>query len=193
VNLSKYDVLILADGNSYTKFLDKDTLDDLKDWVNNGGTLIAMGSVLKALTTKKGFSIKTKETEKDSTLIVPVFEKNQREQIKKEIPGAIFKTKVDNTHPLAYGYNNSYFTLKLGNNAYAYLDQGTVVYLEENNTKPVAGFAGSDAQKKIANTLIFGVEDLGKGQIIYMVDNPLFRGFWENGKLFFANALFMVD
>jgi len=26
-----------------------------------------------------------------------------------------------------------------------------------------------------------------------MVDNPLFRGFWENGKLFFANALFMVD
>ncbi len=193
VNLSKYDVLILADGNSYTKFLDKDTLDDLKDWVNNGGTLIAMGSVLKALTTKKGFSIKTKETEKDSTLIVPVFEKNQREQIKKEIPGAIFKTKVDNTHPLAYGYNNSYFTLKLGNDAYAYLDQGTVVYLEENNTKPVAGFAGSDAQKKIANTLIFGVEDLGKGQIIYMVDNPLFRGFWENGKLFFANALFMVD
>jgi len=25
-----------------------------------------------------------------------------------------------------------------------------------------------------------------------MIDNPLFRGFWENGKLFFANALFMV-
>jgi len=24
-----------------------------------------------------------------------------------------------------------------------------------------------------------------------MVDDPLFRAFWENGKLFFANALFL--
>lgn len=193
VDLSKYDVLILPDGKDYAKFLNTDTLDDLKNWVNNGGKLIAMGSALKPLTSGEGFSIKTKETKKDSTLIVPVFDKSQREQIKKEITGAIFKTNVDSTHPLAYGYNDTYFTLKLGNEAYAYLDKGTVVYLEENNTKPVAGFAGSEAQEKIAQTLIFGVEDHGKGQVIYMVDNPLFRGFWENGKLFFANALFMVD
>ena len=193
VDLSKYDVLILPDGSSYSKFLDKDTLDELKDWVDNGGKLIAMGSVLKALSAKEAFGIKTKETEKDSSLIVPVFDISQREQIKKEITGAIFKTKVDNTHPLAYGYDDHYFTLKLGNKAYAYLDKGTVVYLEEKNARPIAGFAGSEAQEKIAETLVFGAEEHGKGQIIYMVDNPLFRGFWENGKLFFANALFMVD
>ena len=193
VDLSKYNVLILPDGRNYSDFLDKDTLEDLKNWVTNGGKLIAMGDVLKTLSAKEAFGIKTKETEKDSSLVVPVFDESQREQIKKEITGAIFKTKVDNTHPLAYGYGDSYFTLKLGNKAYAYLDQGTVVYLEDKNTKPVAGFAGSEAQDKIAETLIFGVEDHGEGQIIYMVDNPLFRGFWENGKLFFANALFMVD
>jgi hypothetical protein len=35
------------------------------------------------------------------------------------------------------------------------------------------------------------MEEYGRGQVVYMVDNPLFRGFWENGKLFFANAVFM--
>jgi len=29
--------------------------------------------------------------------------------------------------------------------------------------------------------------------VVYMADNPLFRGFWENGKLFFANAIFMAE
>ncbi len=60
------------------------------------------------------------------------------------------------------------------------------------NTVPVAGFAGCEAQKKMSKSLVFGVEKHGKGQVVYMVDNPLFRGFWENGKLFFVNALFMA-
>ena len=93
---------------------------------------------------------------------------------------------------MAFGYGDTYFTLKLGADSYDYLKQGTVAYLE-NDTKPMAGFAGSEAQKKIGKTLVFGVENHGRGQVVYMVDNPLFRGFWENGKLFFANALFMID
>jgi len=39
---------------------------------------------------------------------------------------------------------------------------------------------------------VFGVEDKGQGSITYLVDNPLFRTFWENGKMLFANAVFMV-
>jgi hypothetical protein len=33
---------------------------------------------------------------------------------------------------------------------------------------------------------------MGGGQVIYMSDNPLFRAFWDNGKLLFANAVFFV-
>jgi hypothetical protein len=40
--------------------------------------------------------------------------------------------------------------------------------------------------------LIFGVEDMGRGEVIYMADDPLFRSFWENGKLLFCNAVFLV-
>ena len=192
VNLSQYDVLILPSGWGYKKFMTKDKLKDLKDWVSNGGKLIAMGDAIKSLSGKEGFAIKNKKIEKDSTASIEPFDGSERERIKNAITGAIFRAKVDNTHPLAYGYDNTYFTLKLGSEAYSYLKKGNVVYLEENQNKPVSGFAGSKAQEKIAKTLIFGVENHGDGSVIYMVDNPLFRGFWENGKLFFANALFMV-
>jgi hypothetical protein len=47
--------------------------------------------------------------------------------------------------------------------------------------------------KNQPKSLIFGQENMGNGSLIYMIDNPLFRGFWENGKLFFVNALFLTN
>src|SRR5690606_33792181 len=120
------------------------------------------------------------------------YAETERESIKNSISGAIFKAKVDPTHPLGYGYGNHYFTLKLGGEAYGSLKNGTVAYLEKD-VVAISGFAGSEAVKKLGNSLVFGVEEYGRGQVVYMVDNPLFRGLWENGKLFFVNALFMVQ
>ncbi len=192
VDMDKYDILILP-GGRYSGYFNEKKLKGLKNWVSEGGKLIAMGGAINGIDGKNGFNIKTKETQKDTSKTKPMPHENlQREQMKNAITGAIFKAKVDNTHPLAYGYNTSYFTLKLGNSSFDYLKNGNAVYLEENS-KPVSGFAGSKAQKNIASSLIFGVENHGRGQVVYMVDNPLFRGFWENGKLFFANALFMVN
>ncbi|NNJ88042.1 MAG: zinc carboxypeptidase [Eudoraea sp.] len=192
-DLSEYDILILPDGRGYRSFMDKTMLESVKDWVSAGGRLIAMGNAIDAIEGKEGFGIKPKERKRDSTnLEVDPYENEQRERMKQAITGAIFKTRVDPTHPLAFGYGDTYFTLKLGNDSFEYLESGTVAYIE-NNTKPVAGFAGSEAQKTIATSMVFGVENYRRGQVIYMVDNPLFRGFWENGKLFFANALFMIN
>ncbi|MEE1964545.1 M14 metallopeptidase family protein [Allomuricauda taeanensis] len=193
VDLGKYNILILPDGR-YGNYFDEDQLSELKDWVRKGGKIIAMGGAINAIDGEKGFGIKVKEKEKETEQInTPLpYEDAEREQIKDAITGAIFKTKVDNTHPLAYGYGLDYFTLKLGSSSYDYLDGGNAVYIEDS-TKPFSGFAGSKAQKKISKSLIYGSEQFGKGHVIYMVDNPLFRGFWENGKLFFVNALFMIN
>ncbi len=193
IDLKDYHILILPDGR-YREFFNEAQLKKLKEWVKAGGKIIAMGGSINAIDGENGFGIKKKESVKDSAKNKPKPHKNtQRERIKKAITGAIFKAKVDHTHPLAYGYGTDYFTLKLGNAGYDYLKSGNAVYLEGVTQKPVSGFAGSEALKQVRNSLVYGVEQSGQGQVIYMVDNPLFRGFWENGKLFFANALFMVD
>ena len=71
------------------------------------------------------------------------------------------------------------------------MDSGFNVGYFPESAINVSGFAGENALKKVPNSLLFGIERKGKGQLIYMVDNPLFRSFWENGKLFFANAVFL--
>ena len=56
----------------------------------------------------------------------------------------------------------------------------------------ISGFAGKNILKSIEKSLVYGVESKGRGELVYLVDDPLFRSFWENGKLLFSNAVFMV-
>ncbi|MEO0570524.1 MAG: M14 family zinc carboxypeptidase [Bacteroidota bacterium] len=179
IDLEAYNILVLP-GGRYTRFMNDNRLNELKAWVRNGGKLIAMGGAIDGIDGESGFGIKRKKSIKDTIDMEPMaHEDRQREAMKNAITGAIFKTRVDNTHPLAFGYGTNYYTLKLGSGAYDYLSNGNAVYLE-NNARPISGFAGSEAKKKIGKSLVFGVENVGRGQVIYMVDNPLFRGKMEN-------------
>lgn len=191
-NLDKFNVLIIPNGY-YGSVLNDENMKKLKDWVRSGGKVIAIDGALRSFAGKDGFSLKYKDSEKenDDDNLTPYAER-EREYTNKLITGAIFKTNVDNTHPMAFGYDNHYFTLKLGSSAYDILESGyNVAHLD--NTKVYSGFAGKDALSELNNTLVFGEERMGNGSFIYFVDNTLFRSFWENGKLFLANAIFFVN
>ena len=185
-NLSKYNVLIMPSGY-YGSVLNENNMKKLKDWVRSGGKVIAMDGALRSFAGKDGFNLKYKSaenTEKKDNLTP--YADREREYANYLITGAIFKTDVDQTHPMAFGFGDDYFTLKLGSSAYQILDSGyNVAYLKD--AKVYSGFAGQNALKNLDKTLIFGEERYGSGSFIYMVDNPLFRGIWENGKLFFVN------
>ncbi|MGB5692085.1 MAG: M14 metallopeptidase family protein [Flavobacteriaceae bacterium] len=191
--LSDFDILILPHGSGYKEFLSEEILEKLKKWVEDGGQLVLVGGAIKGLADREGFDIKERELKKDSSIVdLNPHQQTARDLLKETVKGAIFKTWVDPTHPLAFGYNNQYYTLKRRNGSYDLLKSGNVVAIREH-TIPVAGFSGSETAERLINSLVFGVQDKGKGRVVYFVDNPLFRGFWENGKLFFANMLFMLD
>jgi len=40
--------------------------------------------------------------------------------------------------------------------------------------------------------MLFGVQDMGAGTVVYISEDPLFRNFWENGYLLIANAVFLA-
>lgn len=94
--------------------------------------------------------------------------------------------------PLAFGMKGNYYTLKTNELRYSYLENGWNVGIIPGNAKPVQGFAGHKVNKKLNNSLVLGVEEKGQGNIVYLLDNPLFRCFWESGKMIFANAVFIV-
>ncbi|HYE54706.1 MAG TPA: hypothetical protein VD996_07680, partial [Chitinophagaceae bacterium] len=56
----------------------------------------------------------------------------------------------------------------------------------------VSGFAGVKTKEKLRDGLLFGVSDMGRGNVVYLADAVLFRSFWENGKLMLCNAVFLV-
>ncbi len=192
IDLSAYDILVLPGGRGYREFLDTPRMEQIKEWIGGGGQLIAMGDALSALAGADGFDLRRKQSEVRDTAAPPLYGQTRRDRIQEAITGAIFRTEVDPTHPMAFGYGDSYFTLKLGGTAYELPGRGTVASLGQA-PRPVAGFAGHKALRRLPGSLVFGMEPHGAGAVIYMADNPLFRGFWENGKVFFANALFMVD
>jgi hypothetical protein len=192
-NFSKYDVIIIPNGY-YSNVLHKTTLDKLSTFVSAGGTLIVIGNALNSFADKKGYSLKSKESKKDSTKYnLTPYADQERKNIQNLITGAIFKSKVDVTHPLAFGYKSDYFSLKLSGTSFNYLENGINVAYFDKDTENVSGYAGSRALKNIPESLLFGEEQKGRGSIIYMVDNPLFRSFWHNGKLFLANAVFLLN
>jgi hypothetical protein len=195
IDLSKYDVLIMPSGN-YRSILNENGMNKLKTWIRKGGKVIAIERALSAFAGKDGFGLKYNKSddskEDENKNLIP-YAARSRENAKKMITGAIFKTTVDNTHPMAYGYDKSYFTLKLGSTSYSLMDRGSnVAYIGENPTK-VSGFAGSEALPKLKNSLVFGEDRMGRGSVIYMADNVVFRSFWENGKLFLINAIFFRE
>ncbi|WP_299061452.1 M14 family metallopeptidase [uncultured Polaribacter sp.] len=192
-DLSKYDVIILPSGY-YNSILNDSTLSNLKKWVRSGGTLVAIGNALNSFANKEGFSLKTKKNAEEVTNnnLIP-YEERERKSVANLITGSIFKSTLDNSHPLAFGYDKEYYSLKLSGTSYSYLKKGYNVGYFDKDSNNVSGYAGSKAVKNVPESLLFGEQTMGRGSIVYMVDNPLFRSFWENGKLFVANAVFLLN
>lgn len=196
INWKALDVLILPDG-TYRYLADKDFANKLRDWVTGGGKLIVMQDALAQIAGLDwGIHQKKldedKDEKKDEYALLKSYANREREGVKQLIPGAIYKVQLDNTHPLAFGFPSVYYTLKQDSRIYEYLEEGgwNVGIIKKDNY--LSGFVGTEMRKKLKDGLIFGVKEMGEGKIVMMADDPLFRSFWENGKLLFGNALFMV-
>jgi hypothetical protein len=201
VQWKNIDVLILPNGY-YRTLEDKSTTDLLRNWVREGGRLIAMENAVSQLAkaewgirSKGGNSDKKdddKDRKDDDYTLLHRYSDRQREEVMNSVPGSIYKVELDNSHPLAFGYPDHYYTIKQDDNVYEFIKEGgwNVGVLRKDNY--VSGFTGNKAKEKLKDGLIFGVQELGRGTVVYLADDPLFRSFWENGKLLFCNAVFLV-
>jgi len=192
-DLSDFTSLVLPSG-SYGEILTDAAIEKISSWVREGGNLILIGNANSNFTERNGFELKRKQpeaTEPTEEERLAPYDNRSRRYASNTTPGSAYEVTLDTTHPLAYGYNSEYYTLKLSANSYSYLDSGWNVGTARDNSYR-SGFVGAEAKPMIENSLSFGVQDYGQGQVVYLIDNTLFRGFWENGKLLFANSLFFV-
>ena len=193
-NLNNYDVLILPNGN-YRFLTDKPQTDAFKSWIQGGGNIIALENAVEQLA-KQDWSIKAKKADEGDTkdVYAPLrkYENRERDFIPNTTPGSIYRVELDNTHPLAFGFPAYYYTLKQDDAIYEFIKEDGWNVGVIKKEKQVAGFVGARLQSRLKDGLLFGVQELGRGTITYLADDVLFRSFWENGKLLFSNAVFLV-
>lgn len=191
INLKDFNVIIAPDG--YFRTLgEKSGADRLKEFVRGGGKIIALEGSVSAMATEWGLKNKSdKDEEKGDYVDVKKYGERDKSYLPNAIPGAIFKVDLDNTHPLGFGYPDFYYTLKQDGTLYEFMKGGwNVGVLKKDNY--VTGVAGTKVKNKLKDGMLFGVQSMGSGSVVFLTENPLFRNFWENGKLLIANAVFLV-
>ncbi len=182
--LSEFDVLFLADG-SY-----KEQEKTLFEFIRGGGRVVALGNSLDLFADSDDFKLTTlKAASASDSLTLSNYAMEERQSVRNYIPGAIFKARMDTTHPLAYGFEGDYETLTIGSDSYV-LPYGDQVAIFGENPEPLNGFAGKQALESMGGRMVLGVERFGRGEVIYFGDNPLYRSFWQQGKLLIINAVF---
>lgn len=194
VKWDEIDLFIMPNGN-YPFLKDKAQTDEFANWIRKGGKVIALESAVTQLASQSWSDLKpVKQDTSSKSKPNPLKKYGDRERgaLENYTAGAIFKVTFDSSHPLMFGVKD-YFTLKQDENLFQYFETGkgwNVGYITEDSK--MSGFVGHTLNKKLKNGLVFGTQNLGRGSVIYLTDNVLFRNFWESGKLIMANAIFFA-
>ncbi len=198
MDLNEFDVLILPSA-SYGSVLGEAGLKRLQEWVRSGGRVVAIDRAASWLAGNEGIalSMKSSDSEPDSVgqarARTRQFADRNRDRAPDSNPGAVYRVDVDETHPLAFGFSQETFVLRDGSDHPAIMtDEGSWNVGIIQTDGRVSGHTGYRAEERLEGSLAFGVQSDGAGEWVFLMDNPLFRGFWQSGLQLFANAVFMA-
>jgi hypothetical protein len=196
--MSEFSVLFVPEGYYESN-------SSITSWIEEGGKVIAFGSSIESLGVSLGLSATTNDDEENTDEEEGKSSKSKKEKkedvsfadaerssLSTNVIGAIYRCKLDQTHPLCYGIEN-YYTLRQSSDSYNKLENGFSPVSIAQSSDHLNGFVGYKAKPLQANSMVAGIQSKGSGQIILFTDNPIFRGFWENGKMLVANAIYQVD
>ena len=153
---------------NYSFLSDKNSAEEFHNWVNKGGKVIALENAVSQLS-KLDWTIKIKKPSEDGDkkdsiyTALHKYEDRDREPIANIAAGSIYKVELDNTHPLAFGYPNYYYTLKQDDNIYDFMKDGWNVGIVRKD-EPVAGFVGYQFKTKIKRWTVVRRTKCGRRQ-----------------------------
>jgi hypothetical protein len=204
LDIDEYDVLVLPGAwGGYSSVLDSTTLSKLEGWVRNGGTLIAtedaagfMSKEESGFTSVEGVKEDSSESNKETVKPAAYTPYAAREDSSglKRIPGSAFKGHIDNTNPLAFGLPDKLYSLKFSDEALKPSTDWQVVGYYDKDPESVlaSGYASQKNQKKAAGNAFAGVQDMGSGKVVFLLDNTQYRMFWVGPARMMQNAVMLL-
>lgn len=185
-NLKDYDVIILPEGDYNDKIKEA-----LTKWINLGGHLILIKESIDSFSETD--ELKLAKTEMEVEDRHERYGERSRKDISKQSVGSIGNIWLDSTHPIGYGYDDSFYLLMNFNHLYYIPEQGYVVAKSDENSKIINGFAGYLYKQNFRDKAFVITKKIGDGQVTSFVENPVFRAFWQDTKLLLANSIFFMN
>lgn len=189
-NLDKYNTIVMTDG-SYGGM--SGSVEKLKQWLAEGGTLIAMEGAVQWLKGVGLAYVKWSEDkpEEDKKQVRKAYGNMSMEAGASSISGAIFEAQGDLSHPLLYGFKREKLAVFRRGNFFMEPAQNPYATPLVHTASPLlSGYVNAKNLKSISNTAVVIVSGQGTGKVVCFADNPNFRGFWYGTNRVFANALF---
>ncbi|MBZ9627312.1 M14 family metallopeptidase [Psychroflexus sp. CAK1W] len=189
-SLDKYTHLIIPSSSSNS--LSDSGKTKLKDWVSDGGAIIAYKGTANWLKAEKMIDFTTKQ---DSVIAKNVsFDERSEFYGAKRIGGAIFNAKIDRSHPIAYGYNDDELALFRNSNLMLEADELSFNNpIQYTNSPLLSGYINKENLELIKGTVPFKHNSYGRGDVIIFTDNTNFRAFWLGTFKLFLNSIFFSD
>ena len=187
-DFSKYTDIILPSSWNKPGFPAK-LAEKLNDWVKSGGSLIGYRNSLEWMSEqgliKLGF--------KKDTLVAKNIRFDQKEDFEgaQETGGAIFETRIDRSHPIAFGYKNDRLPVFKNSNVYLEPDEQSYNNPILFTSRPLlSGYISEENSQLLRNSAYFKTVKKGKGRVIVFSDNTNFRAFWYGTNKLLMNAIF---
>ena len=190
--LQPYNVIVMANG---VPALSKTSTAILKEWVGNGGTLIATGKAYDWVNEAGILTMKTKSTaiKADSTAYL-TYEDKKTANAGNTISGVILNCHLDKTHPLAWGLDQDEIAVIKKGNIIFRKDADPYISPLHYTSKPLlSGFLSAKNQKLLKDTPAVFAKPYKTGCVIVFADDMNFRSYWFGTSKLFMNAVFFSE
>jgi hypothetical protein len=189
INLNRYNTLILPAG-SYRE-LSNAASEKIKRWTEEGGTLITIKNAASWATRNDLGKIQFKKSIEPDTTLQLNYADRSKEYSMNAIAGAIFKTEMDITHPLCYGYlQRELPVFKSGNSVAESLKTKYAEPVKFSSEPFLSGFVSDKNLERLKNTPVVSVQSVGSGKVISYHESMTFRGIWLGTNKLFMNSVF---
>lgn len=192
INLNDYSHIIFASGNY--KSLGKKTRKSVRQWVKGGGTLIGVRTALQLFAHEEWLPLSIMEDEKIDEAFPTdnlSFADRGARYAKKLIAGSVYKTNIDPTHPIFFGYEQSQLPMFKTTNMIVETDNSPFTTPATYTKAPLmAGYSAPQLTKMIGQTAAVVADNLGQGVVIGFVDDIHFRGYWRGTDKLMSNAIY---
>lgn len=186
-DLTRYNVIIVA-GNPQ---LSQQTLDRIRDWNRAGRTILAYKEGNRWLAANKLAEISFIEGAAIPETTERKYSDRTKDRALFQIPGSIFMTRLDLTHPLCYGYTRPLLPV-FKSDAMAVMETGASYNNPVRYTASplLSGFSAKENTDRLKNSLFVAVHQ-GGGRIVSIYGDTNFRAIWYGTSKLFANAIFL--